>query len=278
MSNIPNEGVEVQCSGQTVDRERYVTQLEKRCAEQEDLIALLKDKVRSLELGAGSGAATYSNVAANAPSSADGGDLHAHSRAKPPLSFIGSRKSGVSLISTVPHVRYAQFFVTRIDPAISSRQMAEYLLGNLPELSFVRCSKIKTRHSSYASFHVVVPELQTSLVSCGDAWPEGTLVKLFVGKLLNSYILESFNSESPDVPAKPKGPSSSTADSKNSSTPSARAQSSPAPVVNGKAGNPTAVKSKPGDKPKKPAPLTRAQTNDSVSPKFTRNRAQQKFT
>ncbi|KAI5710250.1 hypothetical protein M8J75_007001 [Diaphorina citri] len=57
---------------------------------------------------------------------------------------------------------------------------------------------MKTRHTSYSSFHLSIPEDQKDLINCNDAWPEGVLVKPFTGKLLKNYILESYDSLDPD--------------------------------------------------------------------------------
>ncbi|KAI5754557.1 hypothetical protein M8J77_009532 [Diaphorina citri] len=67
--------------------------------------------------------------------------------------------------------------------------------------TIVVCSKMKTRHTSYSSFHLSIPEDQKDLINCNDAWPEGVLVKPFTGKLLKNYILMillSYDSLDPD--------------------------------------------------------------------------------
>ncbi|KAI5735050.1 hypothetical protein M8J77_013462 [Diaphorina citri] len=197
---------EVPSCGQSVDISQYVYQLEKRVVEQAQLINLLNDKIAQLE--ASGGVKSFSQVvsknnSSDVPCASTNATkppvlpMSAIGRPKPApaLSFIGSRKTD---IATVPSKRYCQFFVTRINPDISSKKLGENLLSSVPDLSSVKCSRIKTKHSSYASFHVVVPEIEKSLVCSGDVWPEGTLVKQFVGKLLKNYVLETFSSDSPD--------------------------------------------------------------------------------
>lgn len=176
-----------------VDRDKYVAQLEKRLLEQEQLIFLLNEKIARLETAAES-TRSFSNVLQVAPSqSVGGGELRKSAKQDVYPSFVGSRKSE---ISSVPSARYSQFFVTRLNPSLSSIELAEDLLKVVSELSSVRCCKLRTRHSTYSSFHVVVPEIQKHLVSCGEAWPEGTFVKVFSGRLLQSYVIESYDSES----------------------------------------------------------------------------------
>uniref|UniRef100_A0A8D8TYR6 Uncharacterized protein n=1 Tax=Cacopsylla melanoneura TaxID=428564 RepID=A0A8D8TYR6_9HEMI len=70
-------------------------------------------------------------------------------------------------------------------------------MSSVPDMTSVRCSKMKTRHTSYASFHVVIPADQCHLVDSEGAWPEGSFVKIFSGRLLPSFVLESFDSSAP---------------------------------------------------------------------------------
>lgn len=49
----------------------------------------------------------------------------------------------------------------------------------------------------------VFPEAEKPLVFCAYAWPEGTLVKQFVGKLLKDYVLEVYSSNEDGVDSPP---------------------------------------------------------------------------
>ncbi|KAI5721249.1 hypothetical protein M8J77_018115 [Diaphorina citri] len=182
-----------------VDTERYISQLEKRLLEQEQLIALLNEKIASLESRtAGVVCDSFAGVVKSGTSGNAGGGAprRSQSKSKPgdSLMIIGSRKTD---IDSVPNVQSFQLFVTRIAPETSSQKLGETLLSSVPDLTSVRCSKLKTKHESYTSFHVVVPDHQSSLVSCEEAWPEGALIKRFSGKLLKSYVVEAFDSTTP---------------------------------------------------------------------------------
>lgn len=122
-------------------------------------------------------------------------------------SFVGSKKGS---ISSVASIRYSQFFVTRLDPSLGATDLAKDLLKDAEGLSWVRCSKMVTRHPTYSSFHVTVPEEGKRLVSTGDVWPEGSFVKLFFGKLLPSHVLESFVSQSNEYKSYSKESTAST--------------------------------------------------------------------
>ncbi|KAL1447347.1 hypothetical protein WDU94_008899, partial [Cyamophila willieti] len=190
----------------TVDMERYVAQLEKRVTEQEQLIALLNDKVARYE---SEGVASQSYAGAlrrdgscggRARAAVSGGSAVAVGtgdvvRAADSFQIIGSKKTD---ISSVPSVRYSQIFVTRITPDTSAKKLGEDLRSGAPELSSVKCSKLKTKYDSYASFHIVVPEAEKVLISSEEVWPEGALVKQFSGKLLKTHVVEYFNSDNPD--------------------------------------------------------------------------------
>ncbi|KAI5736594.1 hypothetical protein M8J76_005102 [Diaphorina citri] len=187
----------------TVDIEKYVAQLEKRVAEQEQLIALLNDKVARYE-SEGVASQSYAGAVRRDRShgsrtcaAVSGGSAVAVGDVRTADSFqiIGSKKTD---ISSVPSVRYSQIFVTRINPDISAKELGEDLRSGAPELSSVKCSKLKTKYDSYASFHIIVPEAEKVLISSEEVWPEGALVKLFSGKLLKSHVTDYFNSDSPD--------------------------------------------------------------------------------
>lgn len=177
----------------TIDVEKYMVQLEKRVMEQEQLIALLNEKIAGLESGK---VQSYASVA-QAGTSQDGGSAarvrSSSSLGDSGLTFVGSKKTTISSVVTV---RYTSFFVSRLDPSLSATDLAKDLLKDAEGLTSVKCSKMQTKHSSYSSFHVAVPEEQKQHVSSGDVWPEGSFVKLFFGRLLPSHVLESFDSQS----------------------------------------------------------------------------------
>lgn len=210
MTHTTDNNVDCDVKG-TIDVWKYVSQLEKRLSEQEELIGLLREKISNVESGN-----LYANaVKVKAPSvrsvsnpqagsSGDGilprsqlndGASKRH-RYNDSNALVGSRKTD---IASVPTVKSFQLFVSRIDPSITAQQFAEDLLSGVPELSAVKCSKMKTKHPSYTSFHVLVPEPQRPLVWTVEAWPEGSLIREFTGKLLQSHVVEEFDSKAPVI-------------------------------------------------------------------------------
>lgn len=197
----------------SVPIERYVSQLEDRLREQAQLIALLNGKILDLESSIKSH--SFTDIVKMNHGGGDEGttsfkrsEMNSKPNKDERFLIIGSKKSD---ISSVPFVRYLQLFVTRIDPSTSCRKLAENLMSDVPDLCSVICSKLKTKHASYASFHVVVPEHQKPLVCGNQVWPEGALIKQFSGKLLKSYVTEEFNSADPDKEASQKAGSSAAA-------------------------------------------------------------------
>lgn len=164
---------------------KYVSQLERRVEEQAQLICLLNEKL-----------AGYESASESHPV-VDDDTTRVHDRQKKDerssVTFIGSRKS--EMVRSVVNKKYTQYFVTRVNPDVSAEVLARDLLSSMEGLSSVRCSRMKTKHTSYASFHIVIPSELSHLVESDGAWPEGSFVKIFSGRLLENYILEFFDSD-----------------------------------------------------------------------------------
>ncbi|CAA2962605.1 Hypothetical predicted protein, partial [Olea europaea subsp. europaea] len=75
------------------------------------------------------------------------------------------------------HTKYTAYFISRVHPDVSAEALSRDLLSGVGEMTSVRCTKMKTRHGSHASFHIVMPADQCHLMESADAWPEGSLVK-----------------------------------------------------------------------------------------------------
>lgn len=205
--------------------EKYVAQLEKRVLEQEQLITLLNEKISSMSSseGSGSGGASFASVAATSRSSNSRAVRRSEERTS--ISFIGSRKS--ENVQSVPALKYAQYFVSRVDPATTAEVLTRDLLSNVEGLSTVKCSKIKSRHSG---FHLTIPAEQSHLVETADVWPEGSFMKVFSGRLLASYVTECFDTNPPAAgkPALQSKPPASKPSSSKAPSQRAVAVSSPA--------------------------------------------------
>lgn len=180
--------------------EKRVKEQEKRVKEQEQLIALLNEKIIALDSGSKRGGRDV-----RTPCSSDAGVSGVLS---PPVSsltqsFVGSRKTNLASVATA---KDCQLFVSRLNPSVTAADLARNLMDEVAEVQSVKCCRMKTKYSKYASFHIVVPEAQKQFVLTESAWPEGVFVKIFAGKLLDNYILESFDSETNETTVPPSSP------------------------------------------------------------------------
>jgi len=80
-------------------------------------------------------------------------------------------------------VRRKALFVSRFDPQVSEEDIKNSL-KNLVKLSSLNCTKLKTKFSSYSSFHVSVEESDFTLINDTAIWPAGCLIAPFYGRLL----------------------------------------------------------------------------------------------
>lgn len=220
-------------SSTVVDITTYVIQLEKRLHEQEQLIALLNEKLAAVTASSdGSGAGSGPGISASAWSSGSGARHRSQRNSTDRgVSFVGSRKT--DNVQAVAPSKYTQYFVSRVSPDVSAEVLAKDLLSSVGDVTSVRCSKMKTRHTSYASFHVVIPADQCHLVDSGGAWPEGSFVKIFSGRLLPNFVLESFDSDAPLTapPGKGKGKPKEPKKTTQTSNKTSNVQSKPKPSV-----------------------------------------------
>lgn len=191
-SSVLNSELSTSDHPTSVPIDKYVSQLEKRVTEQEQLIALLNGKIAELTSSASN---SRPETGSSHFSVGDQTARHSSSVKDRGVSFVGSRKTDA--IGTVPFTKYTPYFVTRVGPAVSAKDLAGDLLSNVPGLSSLRCCKIKTRHNSYASFHLVIQADECHLVESEGTWPEGSLVKTFSGRLLPGYIIETFDTKNP---------------------------------------------------------------------------------
>lgn len=78
-----------------------------------------------------------------------------------------------------------ELFITRLDPETTSDDIEKFLLNDL-NLTYAKCTKLKTKFDTYSSFHAYIETDEFHLVNHEDVWPDGILVKPFFGKLHSS--------------------------------------------------------------------------------------------
>ncbi|KAM7293728.1 hypothetical protein ISCGN_023321 [Ixodes scapularis] len=86
--------------------------------------------------------------------------------------------------------RQRAVFVTRLGPNCDAPSLQAHIEqgGTLSELV---CTRLKTRHDGYSSFHVTAAEQDIEKLFDPLLWPEGSLFKEFTGQLTESRIYEA---------------------------------------------------------------------------------------
>lgn len=101
------------------------------------------------------------------------------SRTVPPLH--GSMKSdALKVAKRKPGNK--ELFVSRLDPTTSTQDLEKFVLTSF-NLKSLKCTKLKTKYVSYASFHLLIDSEDFNKIHHEDLWPEGVLVKPFLGRL-----------------------------------------------------------------------------------------------
>jgi Uncharacterized protein conserved in bacteria len=97
-----------------------------------------------------------------------------------------------------PRPRLAALFVSRFDPTTTSQEIQSSLVESSLGLSHLKVNKIKTRLDFYASFHVEVLADDLAKIDNTDAWPEGTLIKPYLGRLIPEIVIHEAPGSSQD--------------------------------------------------------------------------------
>ena len=104
----------------------------------------------------------------------------AGSRSRKRSNMITGRKVGTKLKS-VPFVKLAKIFVSRLEPSASVEGLTEYLyeITGKP----LKVAKMTTKHPSYSSFVIVCEKDDETKLLNPDEWEEGVLVRRFYGQV-----------------------------------------------------------------------------------------------
>lgn len=93
--------------------------------------------------------------------------------------------SSLAVIEKRP--KRAALFVSRLLPSTGEQDIIKSISDQISINPF-KCSKLKTKFSSYTSFHVSVEEQDFDAVSNTELWPEGCLIMPFYGRLLPNQV------------------------------------------------------------------------------------------
>ncbi|KAG0411199.1 hypothetical protein HPB47_011664 [Ixodes persulcatus] len=107
--------------------------------------------------------------------------------ARPPATF-GTAKH--CTLQVAPKSLAARgLFISRLAPSTKASDVQELLAGLVGDRT-VTCTRLKTRHHSYNSFHVALDEGLLDIVNKPEVWPSGCVFRPFYGSLSPSRFFE----------------------------------------------------------------------------------------
>jgi hypothetical protein len=83
--------------------------------------------------------------------------------------------------------RSKALFVSRFSPEVTADDVCKTLKEQL-SLKKLVCTRLKTKFSTYSSFHILVNEDEFSLINDAGVWPSGCLIAPYYGKLTPDQI------------------------------------------------------------------------------------------
>lgn len=109
-------------------------------------------------------------------------------------SVAGSGNASAGTLSIVrprdPRPRTSALFVTRFAPTVTSNDIKLHVEGAV-KLSQIKVSKIKSKYQDhYASFHVQVLSSEFTKIDDVSIWPDGCLIKTYLGRLLPDVVVD----------------------------------------------------------------------------------------
>jgi hypothetical protein len=135
----------------------------------------------------------------------------ANATKRPKVAMIGVRNCS-SLSVVQKRVRRKSLFVSRFSPDVTASHVERSLKDQL-QLASLACTTLKTKHNSYASVHIYVPD-DFHLINNTGVWPNGCSIAPYYGRLSPDQIYTteaSVMSRSPStcslrLPTPPPGP------------------------------------------------------------------------
>lgn len=96
-------------------------------------------------------------------------------------------------VKSVPRKALSKaLFVSRLDPDTSVTEVLDIIKPVL-KAKIASCAKLRTKYTSYASFHISVEDETFEALNNPEVWPEGCLFHQFFGKLDASRVSESID-------------------------------------------------------------------------------------
>ncbi|KAG0433924.1 hypothetical protein HPB47_019472, partial [Ixodes persulcatus] len=131
-----------------------------------------------------------------APSNFNGagfrGAGHKFPTARRPLLRGSAATSCIPVALPPPRPRHQRaVFVTRLGPSCDPAGLQAHIQRRGPVRELV-CTRLKTRHEGYSSFHVTAADDEMEKLFDPLLWPEGSLFKEFTGQLTDSRTYQAY--------------------------------------------------------------------------------------
>ncbi|XP_037274429.2 uncharacterized protein LOC119167110 [Rhipicephalus microplus] len=128
----------------------------------------------------------------NAPSYKKPRGLPVARRGRMPQSCVGTCPNSGLLSAAPRRVARRALFVSRLHPLTTSKSVADFVDGVTAGAPCV-CTKLPSKHDTYASFHVAVDEPDFESLLKAEVWPAGCLFRPFYGSIREVHCSDSDN-------------------------------------------------------------------------------------
>ena len=127
----------------------------------------------------------------------EGFQVHTSRRRRNRRSIMTGRKTGTNL-RLVPQVKRFNLFVSRIETGVLPETLKSFVSDLISDVCSVQC--LKTRFPDYLSFIVSCDDRHRDTIMNPDEWPEGVLIKQYIGRIPNDPTVVSSMSNTSSLP------------------------------------------------------------------------------
>ena len=123
--------------------------------------------------------------------------IYTHRRRRNKRSIMTGRKTGTSLRS-VPQVKRFNLFVSRIETGVLPETLNSFVSALISDVCNVQC--LQTKFPDYSSFIVSCDDRHRDTIMNPDEWPEGVLIRQYIGRIPNDSNVVSSRTNTSSLP------------------------------------------------------------------------------
>ena len=123
--------------------------------------------------------------------------IYTHRRRRKKRSIMTGRKTGTSLRS-VPQVKRFNLFVSRIETGVLPETLNSFVSALISDVCNVQC--LQTKYPDYSSFIVSCDDRHRDTIMNPDEWPEGVLIRQYIGRIPNDSNVVSSRTNTSSLP------------------------------------------------------------------------------